>query len=93
MLPNKLKARFATAFVVLILVVGSAAIAEAQQQAKLPRIGLLRAGSPPDPFVEAFREGLRDLGYVEGKNIVIEYRWAEGRNERLPDLAAANRQQ
>jgi putative ABC transport system substrate-binding protein len=61
---------------------------EAQQQAKLPRIGLLRAGSPPDPMIEAFRQGLRDLNYVEGKNIVIEYRWAEGKNERLPDLAA-----
>jgi ABC-type uncharacterized transport system substrate-binding protein len=62
--------------------------AQAQQPTKIPRIGLLRAGSPPDPLAEAFREGLRELGYVEGKNIVIEYRWAEGRNERLPDLAA-----
>jgi putative tryptophan/tyrosine transport system substrate-binding protein len=61
---------------------------EAQQAGKVPRIGLLRAGSPPDPMIEAFRQGLRDLGYVEGKNIVIEYRWAEGKNERLPDLAA-----
>jgi putative ABC transport system substrate-binding protein len=61
---------------------------DAQQPAKLPRIGLLRAGSPPDPMIEAFRQGLRDLGYVEGKSIVIEYRWAEGKNERLPDLAA-----
>ena len=45
---------------------------EAQQAGKVPRIGLLRAGSPPDPMIEAFRQGLRDLGYVEGKNIVIE---------------------
>ena len=62
--------------------------AEAQQPAKVPRTGLLRPGSPPDAFVEAFRQGLRDLGYVEGTNIVVEYRWAEGKNERLPDLAA-----
>jgi putative ABC transport system substrate-binding protein len=61
---------------------------EAQQPTKIPRIALLRPGSPPDPFVEAFRQALRDLGYVEGKNISIGYRWAEGRNERLPDLAA-----
>ena len=38
--------------------------------------------------MEAFRQGLRDLGYVEGQNLVIEWRWAEGRDERLPDLAA-----
>lgn len=62
--------------------------AQAQQPAKVPRIGLLRVGSSPDPLVDAFRQGLQELGYVEGKNIVIEYRWAEGRNERLPDLAA-----
>ena len=63
--------------------------AEAQQQPKkVPQIGILRAGSAPDPLVEAFRQGLRDLGYVEGKSIAIEYRWAEGKNERLPDLAA-----
>jgi putative ABC transport system substrate-binding protein len=62
--------------------------AEAQKPKKIPRIGILRVGSAPDPFVEAFRQGLRDLGYVEGKNIAIEYRWAEGKNERLPDLAA-----
>jgi len=60
----------------------------AQQGAKIPRIGLLRTGSSPDPLVDAFRQGLQELGYVEGKNIIIEYRWAEGRNERLPDLAA-----
>jgi putative tryptophan/tyrosine transport system substrate-binding protein len=76
------------AVILVTFVSVSAHLANAQQPAKLPRIGLLRAGSPPDPMIEAFRQGLRDLGYVEGKNIVIEYRWAEGKNERLPDLAA-----
>ena len=61
-----------------------------QQPAKVPRIGFLGALSASDfaSRVEALRAGLRDLGYVEGKNIVIEYRWAEGKYERLPDLAA-----
>jgi len=62
--------------------------AGAQQPTKIPRIGILRSGSPPDPFVEAFRQGLRELGYVEGRSVSIEYRWAKGRDERLPDLAA-----
>ena len=53
--------------------------ADAQQPAKVPRVGLLRPGSPPDPYVDAFRQGMRDLGYVEGQTIAIEYRWAEGR--------------
>ena len=61
---------------------------EAQQAEKVARIGVLRSGSPPDPFVEAFRQGLNELGYAEGRNISIEYRWAEGRDERLPRLAA-----
>jgi putative tryptophan/tyrosine transport system substrate-binding protein len=64
--------------------------AHAQQSARLPRVGILW----PNPlaasghFVEAFRQGLRELGYVEGQNINIEFRSAEGRLERLPDLAA-----
>jgi putative ABC transport system substrate-binding protein len=61
--------------------------AEAQQPKKVPRIGLLRPGSPPDPYVDAFRQGLRDLGYVEGKTIAIEYRWADGKSAQLPVLA------
>ena len=64
--------------------------AGAQQPAKVPRIGLLLAGSTASvgPFVDAFRQGLRGLGYVEGQNIAIEERWAHGKPERLPDLAA-----
>jgi putative ABC transport system substrate-binding protein len=62
--------------------------AEAQPAGKIARIGILRAGSPPDPYVEAFRQGLRELGYVEGRNISIEYRWTDGKDERLPGLAA-----
>jgi putative tryptophan/tyrosine transport system substrate-binding protein len=62
----------------------------ASQQTKVPRIGFLGAAysSTNSARIEGFRQGLRDLGYVEGKNIVIEYRWAEGKSERLPDLAA-----
>jgi putative ABC transport system substrate-binding protein len=64
--------------------------AQAQQPAKISRIGFLSSLSPAavSARMDAFRQGLRELGYVEGKNIVIEYRWAEGKTERLPDLAA-----
>lgn len=59
----------------------------AQQAGKLPRLGVLRAGAP-DLIIEQFRQGLRDLGWVEGQNLVIEYRFAGGRLDQLPDLAA-----
>jgi putative ABC transport system substrate-binding protein len=63
--------------------------AEAQQAAKVARIGFLATNRASSPHVlEAFRQGLRDLGYVEGRNVVIEYRDAEGKPERLPALAA-----
>lgn len=65
--------------------------AEAQQSKKIPRIGFLNALFPTtNPArIEAFRQGLRDVGYVEGKNIAIEYRYAERKVDRLPALAAA----
>jgi len=63
--------------------------AEAQQATKVHRIGRLSSGSPTElnPNLEAFRQGLRELGYVEGQNLVIESRYAEGSPERLRDLA------
>jgi putative ABC transport system substrate-binding protein len=64
--------------------------ADAQAPPKVPRIGFLDLGSPSvrQHYLEALRQGLRDLGYAEGKNIALESRWAEERTERLPDLAA-----
>src|SRR5215468_10271616 len=65
--------------------------AQGQQPKKIPRVGYLAAGadpSTPSPFVEAFREGLRDLGYIEGKNILVEYRFIEGKMDRVSSLAA-----
>ncbi len=68
----------------------TASLAEAQQPTKIPRIGFLSAVSPSaiSTRTESFRQGLRELGYVEGKNIVIEYRYAEGKLDRLSQLAA-----
>jgi putative ABC transport system substrate-binding protein len=67
-------------------------LATAQQPGKLPRVGILFPGSPASgvslSFLKAFREGLQEVGYVEGQNLAIERRYAEGVSERFPDLAA-----
>jgi hypothetical protein len=65
------------------------AMADAQL-GKVPRIGFLSAASlsSGSDRVEAFRQGLRDLGYIEGQNVLIEYRYGEGKRDRLPALAA-----
>jgi putative ABC transport system substrate-binding protein len=85
---NSIIAKLGWLFTFLLL--GSVHFAEAQQAKKIPRIGFLIASYPSlaSPRVEAFRQGLRELGYVEGKNIVIEYRYAEGKPDRLNALAA-----
>ena len=63
--------------------------ARAQQPRKMPQIGYLGVSSPSmEPhYVQAFQQKLRDLGHVDGENIAIEYRWAEGQDDRLPNLA------
>ena len=79
-----------TCFVLSAALLALSFPAQAQQPLKVPRIAFLSAVSPSSisPRTEAFRQGLRELGYVEGQSIVVEYRWAEGKFDRLPDLAA-----
>ena len=74
----------------LVLTLFPGSVARAEQAAKIPRIGYLTGTflSANAARTEAFKKGLRELGYAEGKDIVIEWRSAEGRPERLPALAA-----
>ena len=67
-----------------------APLAARAQQPAMPVVGFLRSTSPANstPFVTAFRQGLKEAGFVEGQNIAIEFRYAEGRNDRLPALVA-----
>jgi ABC-type uncharacterized transport system substrate-binding protein len=62
--------------------------AEAQQSPKIPRVGILFIGGRDQPHLESFKQGMRERGYTEGKNVFFEYRYAEGNYDRLPDLAA-----
>src|SRR5437870_7352170 len=78
---------------VVAIVVGlvmCGAVVKAQQTKKVPRVGFLGAASASALAgrLDAFRQGLRDLGYIEGKTIAIEYRYADGKAERVPELAA-----
>jgi putative tryptophan/tyrosine transport system substrate-binding protein len=72
------------------LILATLHLAEAQQPTRVPRIGFLVGGSPSGNAgrIEAFRQGVRELGYIEGKNVVIEVRYADGKEDRLPVLAA-----
>jgi putative ABC transport system substrate-binding protein len=79
-----------TVWMLILFILASVHPAEAQQPKKIPRIGYLGGVSPSANAarIEAFRQGLRELGYMEGKNIVIDWRFAEGRADRLAGLAA-----
>ena len=65
-------------------------LAARAQQATVPLIGFLNSGSAAEwvHLVAAFKEGLNELGYVEGRNVAVDYRWAQGQNDRVPKLAA-----
>ena len=84
---NKILKVVAFALYAMLFVLCS--LVEAQQPAKVYRLGFVSSSSrDQSPRADAFRQGLQELGYVEGKNLVIEYRYAEGRSDRLPALVA-----
>jgi putative tryptophan/tyrosine transport system substrate-binding protein len=82
-----------SSILVAVVLLALGVTAEAQQPKKVPSVGfLLQRVSPtpttPDLFADAFRQGLRELGYIEGKNILVEYRYGEGKRDRIPSQVA-----
>src|SRR5690349_11434520 len=75
-------------FTVCALLFAVCSSAWAEQPGKVARVGILFIGGRDQPHLEAFKDGLRERGYIEGKNIAFEYRYAEGNVDRLPSLAA-----
>jgi hypothetical protein len=76
-----------------ISVIGGAAAAwplaaRGQQSARVPTIGVLGSGSTQGQWVASFVQRLRELGWIDGRTVTVEVRWAEGRNERFPEIAA-----
>src|ERR1044071_609064 len=94
--PNKRKSRIQTLQCVsislfLFELVMAGMVAEAQQSTKIPRVGYVSAtgdSKTPGPQIEGFRQGLRDLGYIEEKNVLVEYRYIEGKSDSIPSLVA-----
>jgi putative tryptophan/tyrosine transport system substrate-binding protein len=82
-----MKKAASTLFISATLILTPVYLAYAQKQATIPRIGVLLLGAPPNANLDAFIQGLQELGYIEGKNIFVEYRFAEGKADRLPELA------
>ena len=77
-----------TGFSLCVLLLALCFPAEAQQSGKIPRVGVLFIGGRNQPHLESFKQGLKERGYTEGKNILLDYRYAEGNVDRLPSLAA-----
>ncbi len=77
-----------SSILVAAIVLAVEVTADAQQPKKIPRIGILFIGSRDQPHLPAFKQGLRERGYTEDKDIILEYRYAEGRYDRLPELAS-----
>jgi len=81
--------RIGLAVVLILSLILVAIAAEAQQTGNVPRIAFLSTTFPEkSPTTDAFRQSLRDLGYIEGKNIAIDWRWGRGSTERFPEFAA-----